>query len=108
MKNRPDKNENDLLNRNEQPESQKTKLYFYFAIGACVLAAAAFGLSFSFMGIYALIASIVFELTALSFAGAQKKKHNLPAVKFITIIAYVLLALSALLFIGGMIYTATA
>jgi len=90
---------------NEEIKST-TKAYFYVAIAACVLAATAFGLSFSFMGLYALIASLILELCALSFAVTQKKKNNLPALKFVFIAAYVLLALSAALFIGGLIYSA--
>ena len=87
-------------------EKSASKAYFYIAIGACVLAATAFGLSFSFMGLYALIASIILELCALSFCVTQKKKNNFPALKFVFIAAYVLLALSALLFVGGLVYSA--
>ncbi len=83
-----------------------TKTYFYISIVMCVLSAVAFGLSFSFMGIYALIASLILELCALSFAVTQKRKNPLPALKFVFIAAYVLLALSALLFVGGLIYSA--
>ena len=83
-----------------------TKTYFYIAIGACVLSAVAFGLSFSFMGIYALIASLILELCALSFCATQKKKNPFPALKFVFIAAYILLGLSALLFIGGLVYSA--
>lgn len=83
-----------------------SKTYFYIAIALCVLSAVAFGLSFSFMGIYALIASLILELCALSFCVTQKKKNNFPALKIAFIAAYVLLALSGLLFIGGLIYSA--
>jgi low temperature requirement protein LtrA len=83
-----------------------TKAYFYASIVACVLAAVAFGLSFSFMGIYALISSVILSLCALSFAITQKKKNNFAALKFAFIAAYVMLALSVLLFIGGLIYSA--
>lgn len=91
---------------NKEEIKSTTKTYFYVAIGACILAATAFGLSFSFLGIYALISSIIFELAALSFILTQKKKNNFPAVKIVLIISYVLLALSVLLFIGGLIYSA--
>ena len=83
-----------------------TKAYFYIAIGACLLAAVAFGLSFSVLGIYALIASLILELCALSLCVTQKKKNPFPALKFVFIAAYVLLALSALLFVGGLVYSA--
>lgn len=83
-----------------------TKAYFYASVVACVLATVAFGLSFSFFGIYALISSIILELCALSFAITQKKKNNFPVLKVAFIAAYVLLALSVLLFVGGLIYSA--
>ena len=93
------------VQENEEIKSN-SKVYCYIAIGACVLAAAAFGLSFSFMGIYALIASLILELCALSFCVTQKKKNHFSALKFVFIAAYILLALSALLFIGGLVYSA--
>ena len=93
------------VQENEEIKST-TKTYFYIAIAACVLSAVAFGLSFSFMGIYALISSLILELCALSFCVTQKKKNNFPALKFVFIAAYVLLALSALLFVGGLVYSA--
>lgn len=89
----------------QEDTKSNTRAYFYVAIGACVLAAVAFGLSFSFMGVYALIASVISELCALSFCVTQKKKNSFPALKFVFIAAYVLLALSASLFVGGLIYS---
>ena len=94
------------VKENGEDIKSTTKAYFYVAIGACVLAALAFGLSFSFMGIYALIASLILELFALSFCVTQKKKNPFPALKFVFIAAYILLGLSALLFIGGLVYSA--
>ena len=93
------------VEENEEIKST-TKTYFYIAIAACVLSGVAFGLSFSVLGIYALIASLILELCALSFCVTQKKKNPFPALKFVFIAAYVLLALSALLFIGGLVYSA--
>ncbi|MDE6666950.1 MAG: hypothetical protein K2K38_01220 [Clostridia bacterium] len=98
-----------MKEKKEVQESQtqsNSKVYFYVAIGACALAATAFGLSFSFLGIYALIASLLLELCALSFCVTQKKKNNFPALKFVFIAAYVLLGLSVALFVGGLIYSA--
>ena len=92
------------IEENEVKSTSKT--YFYIAIGACVLSAVAFGLSFSFMGIYALIASLILELCALSFCVTQKKKNPFPALKFVFIAAYILLSLSGLLFVGGLVYSA--
>lgn len=90
----------------QEEAKSTTKAYFYISTVLCVLSATAFGLSFSFMGIYALIASLILELCALSFAVTQKKKNPFPALKFVFIAAYVLLGLSALLFVGGLVYSA--
>ena len=96
--------ENKEIQENEVKST--TKAYFYTAIAAFVLSAVAFGLSFSFMGIYALIASLILELCALSFCVTQKKKNPFPALKFVFIAAYILLGLSGLLFVGGLVYSA--
>ncbi len=93
------------VQENEEIKST-TKVYFYIAIAACVLSIVAFGLSFSVLGIYSLIASLILELCALSFCVTQKKKNPFPALKFVFIAAYVLLALSAALFVGGLVYSA--
>lgn len=104
------KNKNETPTENPENGENKTdtKVYFYISIAACVLAAVAFGLSFSALGIYSLIASFLLEFCALSFATTQKKKNPFPAVKIATVTAYVLLGLSAALFIGGLIYSAAA
>ena len=80
------------------------KTYFYIAIAALVLSAVALGLAFSPLGVYSLIASVIFEITALSLLATQKKKYYFKGVLYLTVIAYSLMALSAALFIGGMIY----
>lgn len=64
-----------------------------------------FGLSFSPLGLYALISSILLGIAALSFAIRQKKKNNFNAVIYAKTAAYVLLALSVLLFLGGLVYS---
>lgn len=83
-----------------------TKIYFYVAIAVCALGAVSFGLSFTVLGIYALISSIILELASLSFSATQKKKNNFPAVKYIQIVTYALLAGFTVFFIGGLIYSA--
>ena len=83
------------------------KTFFYIAVGALFLAAVALGLTFvPALGVYSLIASVLFELTALSFLTTQKKKNDFKAVRYLTIAAYVLLGLSLLLFLGGLVYVA--
>lgn len=82
------------------------KIYFYISIACCVLAAVAFGLAFTVLGVYALISSILLGIAALSFSAAQKKKNKLPALLYLNIAAYAVLALAVALFIGGLIYSA--
>lgn len=92
----------------EKIEKTSTRVYFFIALGLLLLAAVAFGCTFiPGVGVYTLIASVLLELSALSFLSTQKKKNNFKAVFYVTIAAYVLLALSALLFIGGLVYVAT-
>lgn len=83
------------------------KTNFYIAVAALALAAITLGLSFvPALGVYMLIASVLLELTSLSFLSVQKKKENFDAVKYVTIAAYALLAVSILLFVGGMVFAA--
>lgn len=92
----------------ENTEKTSTRVYFFIAIGALLLAAVAFGCTFiNGVGVYALIASVLLELAALSFLSTQKKKNNFKGVFYATIAAYVLLGLSVALFAGGLIYVAT-
>lgn len=96
-----------LSNTLPNATKQGGKTYFYISVGACVLSAVALGLAFTVLGVYSLIASVLLELTALSFAATQKKKFNFPLLKAATITAYVLLAISVLVFIGGIIYASS-
>ena len=82
------------------------KIYFYISIACCVLAAVAFGLAFTVLGVYALISSILLGLCSLAFCNAQKKKNNFKAVLYVKIGAYCVTGIAALLFIGGLIYSA--
>ena len=92
----------------ENTTQNSTRVYFFIAIGALVLAAIALGCTFiPQVGVYTLIASVLLELTALSFLSTQKKKNNFKEVFYVTIAAYVLLGLSLILFVGGLIYVAT-
>ncbi|MDE6504290.1 MAG: hypothetical protein K2L42_00275 [Clostridia bacterium] len=94
-------NEND----NETKPENKTKIFFYISVALCVLTAVAFGLTFTALGLYALISSILLGIGSLSFAATQKKKYDFPAVKYVKIAAYVLLAVCVAFFIGGLIYS---
>ena len=87
-------------------KQNSTRTHFFIAIGALLFAAIALGLAFvpGMGGVYTLIASIFLELGALSFLKTQKKKNNFKGVFYVTVVAYVLLASSLLLFAGGLIY----
>lgn len=82
-------------------------VYFYLAIACCALGAVAFGLAFTPLKIYALIAAIIFELAALAFIAAQRKKRDFNAVFTVKVISYVLLLAFVAVFIGGLVYSAT-
>ena len=100
---------NDNTPPKQSKNSEKRNTYCYFCgIAGIILSAVAFGLSFlPAVGVYALIISVLFELAALAFLSAQKKRGDAPFLKAATATAYVLLALSLALFIGGLIYSAT-
>lgn len=82
---------------------------FYIALASTAAGAAALGLAFlPAAGVYFLITSVLLETAALSFLRAQKKQNPFPALKILAIIAYILLFLGLLLFIGGVAYSFTA
>lgn len=86
--------------------NENSKIYFYISIAALVLAVISFGLAFSPLGIYALIASVLFCLCSLSFLATQKKKNCFKGVKAMTVAAYVVLAVCAGWFVGGLVFNA--
>lgn len=80
---------------------------FYIGLAALITSAVLLGLAFlPKIGAYFLIASILTEIGSLSFLSAQKKTEKFPLLTAATVAAYVLLAFSALLFLGGVIYSA--
>lgn len=95
-------NNNDL-----PPENYTRKTYAYIAVALTVLGAVAFGLSFTVMGIYSLIASVLFSLGALTFANIQKKRNNFKELIFVFIAAYAVLAVTVAFFIGGIIWASS-
>ena len=92
---------------NLTPEPPYTgKLFAYIAIGLIAAGAVSLGLIFTVLGLYALIASILFEIGALSFVNIQKRKNDFKQLKIIQIAAYVALGITVAVFIGGIIYSA--
>ncbi len=96
------------MKNKEIPDTQPPydgKTYFYIGLGAAVLSAVAFGLTFTVPGIYALISAVLLSIAALSFLNTQKRKNNFKAVKYATVAAYVLLFIYLIFFVGGIIYS---
>lgn len=94
------------MSNNENP----TRIHFFIAIGALILAAIGFALTFILKtgGVYTLMASLFLDLGALSFLKTQKKKNNFKGIFYATIVAYILLAVGILMFLGGLIYVAVS
>lgn len=92
---------------NKQPEQTYTgRTYAYIAAGLTVAAAVFFGLAFTVLGIYALIAAVLLSLASVAFANVQKRKNNFDKLVIIRICAYVVLGITAAFFIGGIIWSA--
>ena len=91
---------------NLPPENYTGKTYAYIAVALTVLGAVAFGLTFTVLGIYSLIASVLFCLGALTFINIQKRKNNFSQLLYIKIAAYVVLGIAVAFFIGGIIWSA--
>ena len=92
--------------QNNQPEKYEGKAFAYVAIALVLAGAAAFGVSFTKLGIYALIASMLLEIGAMTFINIQKNKNNLSWLFYLKIAAYVLFAASVIVFALGTIWSA--
>ena len=92
--------------QNQEPEKQKNLLNLYIAIGLILGGAVALGVSFTKLGIYALIASMIFQIAAMTFLNLQKKKNDFKWLLYIKIVSYILFAAALLIFLGGTIWSA--
>lgn len=94
--------------RDTQPieENYTKKTYAYIAIALAALSAVALGLSFTALGIYSLIASILLALASLAFVNVQKRKNKFRNLIFIETAAYIVLAAAVAIFIGGIVWSA--
>lgn len=81
------------------------KIYAYIAIAMIILGAVALGVSFTKLGVYALISSMIFEITAITFVNLQKKQNALKWLIYLTVTAYVIFAAALLIFAGGTIWS---
>ena len=77
----------------------------YVAIGLIAAGAVALGLSFTVLGIYSLMASMLFEIAGITFVNLQKKKYDLKWLLYVKIVAYALFIAALFLFAGGTIWS---
>ena len=80
--------------------------YAYIAIGLIIVGAIALGVSFTVLGVYALIASMLFEIAAMTFVNLQKRRQDLKWLIYLKIAAYVLFGAALLIFVGGTVWSA--
>ena len=91
----------------EKPENAYTGAgYAYAAIALTAAGVVALGLIFTVLRIYALIASVILSLSALTFVNIQKRKNDFEKLKIIKVCAYVVFALSIAVLVGGIIWYA--
>ena len=88
-----------------QAPKKNGRILFYIAIACTSLGAIFFGLTFTPLAVYSLIASILFCLASLSLLGTQKKRENFKGVFALTIVTYILLGIFLAFFIGGVIWS---
>ena len=87
------------------PENGGNKTNAYIAIGLAVAGAVALGVSFAGLGIYALIASMLFEIASMTFINLQKRKQDFKWLLYIKIATYAIFIASLLVFAGGTIWS---
>ena len=81
---------NELKNvRSQEPEKYEGKTYAFIAIGLIAVGAVWLGVSFTKLGIYALIASICLEFAAMTLVNLQKRKYDFSWLKYIKLAAYI-------------------
>ena len=91
---------------NENKNGNGQYVYAYIAIGLIIVGAIALGVSFTVLGVYALIASMLFEIAAMTFVNLQKRRQDLKWLIYLKIAAYVLIGAALLIFVGGTVWSA--
>ena len=94
-----------MKNDNLEPEKYTGKTYAYISAAMTALSFVALGLAFTPLGIYSLIASVLFAIAALEFINVQKKKNAFKQIIYFTAAAYIALAAATLVLAGGIIYS---
>ena len=90
---------------NRPPENNENKLFVIISIAFILAGALALGLSFTVLGIYALIACMLLEITSITLVNFQKKTNDSKWLLYIKIAAYALLVAALVIFIGGTVWS---
>lgn len=77
---------------------------FWIAVGCCAVGAVLFGLTFTVLGVYALLASLICELASVSFLNGQKKYGYFTLCKIVRAVAYAVMiaGIAVMVWIIGM------
>ncbi len=98
-------NNNNETNKQVNEKKYTGKMYAYIAVALTAAGALFLGLSFTVMGIYSLITSLILTLAALTFENVQKRKNDFKQLKIIKIITYAVFAAAIIIFVGGVFYS---
>ena len=85
-------------NNNNNNNDYDKKTFAFVAIGLIIAGAVALGLSFTVLGVYSLVVSMMLEIVAVSFANYQKKLNNFKWLIYIQVVAYVVFGVGIVLF----------
>ena len=86
---------------NKPPKKFEGCIYLIIAIVFAVLGAVALGLSFTKLGVYALIACMLLEVVAITLLNLQKKEQDFKWLLYLKIATYLLFAAAIILFALG-------
>lgn len=90
--------------QDDLPQSD-TKKYFWVSVGAFVIGAVLFGLTFvPAVGQYGVISSMVCQLIAITFLNVQKKYNYFTLCKVLRVLSYAVLIAGALVLSGAAIF----
>ena len=81
-------NNNNETNKQVNDKKYTGKMYAFIAVALTAAGALFLGLSFTVMGIYSLITSLILTLAALTFENVQKRKNDFKQLKIIKIITF--------------------
>ena len=81
----------------------KDSIYVLIAVVCMSVGAVALGLSFTSLGNYALVASMILGVAAVTLINLQQKKKNFKQLLYFKIAAYVIFAAALALFAVGAI-----